>query len=142
MAIKNIYDSVTRKEKLEEPATLKSKDGKRKQQYWTGDIIESVYSYDLTLHGRERDSYQEAEIMMAENVIKAIFIKYGDKCLDEKFLNEKLKRELPSMGFSVSNINVTRFYKAIRTTMRGGWLELQSDAFFLHKKPEQALENN
>jgi len=42
----------------------------------------------------------------------------------------------------VSNINVTRFYKAIRTTMRGGWLELQSDEFFLHKKPEQALENN
>lgn len=134
MKDKKIYDSVTRKEVLDQPVSMCTPSGLKTKECEPGDIVDAIYSYDCTLKYLE-DVLDELDIAFFENVVKSLFLKYGDDCLNLNFLNFTLREEGDTHGHVVvTSVEVSKVYKLTVKKMRGGCTEYQSRTYRL--KPE------
>ena len=137
--LNRLYGTITRKEILTEDVEMHSKTN-LKRVVEKGEVLNAVYLYEI-LPVSQRFDFSQQEIVDFENIIQILFVKYGEKCLDEKFLLEKLQREY--MKYKVVEIfvmSVEKFYKAEFRQGRMGVVEMGSDSKLLHLNDIQNQE--
>ncbi len=121
-----VYGTVERKEILTEDIVVCDNEGKMKQTEKEGDVLDAVYIYSIFLKSDRVDLTKE-ELLMSENVLKVLFIKYGEKCLDEQFLIKKLQRECPKLCITTASISsVEKYYKSYIKTGRMGMVVVEA----------------
>ncbi len=130
-SLDNVYGTITRKEIITEDIEMHSKNDLHKVVE-KGEVLDAVYLYEISPVSQRID-FSEQEVVDFENIIQILFIRYGEKCLDEKFLLDKLQREY--MKYKVVEIfvnSVEKFYKAEFRRGRMGTIEMSSDSKLLH----------
>ena len=123
--LNRLYGSITRKEILTEDIEMHSKDNLKKVVE-KGEVLDAVYLYEV-LPVSKRTDFSQQEIVDFENIINVLFIKYGEKCLEEKFLLGKIQQELAeSKVVDLFVMSVAKFYKGEFRRGRMGILEMNS----------------
>ena len=134
-SLSRIYGAISRKEILTEDIEMHSKNNLHKVVE-KGEVLDAVYLYEV-LPISKRTDFSQQEIIDFENIMNILFIKYGEKCLEEKFFLEKMQKEFAE--FKVVDIfvmSVEKFYKGTFRRGRMGTYDMSSRTYILHAKKE------
>ena len=119
MNLKKIYGNAERFETLTEDVKMYSVNTSATTTCKKGSMMPAVYDFGMQITSSQ--VYSREELVNVKNAIKVMFVKYGEQCLDEKFLTERLKSEYPELNIlGVSLEYVYKYFKDITVRLNAG----------------------
>lgn len=111
MILDKINGTAERLEILTEDINLHSVASSKTKTRKQGTVTSAVYDYSIKVVTSRSTpkSYSKEEIVYAKNAVSALFVKHGERCLDEKFLTEKLQAEYPELD--IESVELEYVYK-------------------------------
>ncbi|MBQ8636362.1 hypothetical protein IJ425_09455 [bacterium] len=127
----NINDAVERHSILINDILLSSKTGKE-ILVSGGQPIKEVFLFQVTIRCIIDPTLHNKYVEMnVNNIVKALFVLYGEQCLDKDFFLEQCEKHFPAMKIKdIDIIELQKFYK--KTTNFRGKETVYSSNIFLH----------
>ena len=91
-----------------------------KSRTFEGSVVETVYVGTVTIKIKGIDDSLEVKTQI-QNALTALFVLHGEKCLNKKFLLDRLRKMfLDYEIIEITDMDLSRFSRVETTSIRGG----------------------